>query len=202
MILRLFAVALAGACVAQSVSAAIVVTNNSTIWNAQVVAGGMTVETETFNAIADGFYSSPFGGSTASVTWFASATNGFVVRGGVFSTSTPETLSFNFRPGVRAVAGNFFGTNFDFSIAEVYFAVALSNGTTYEGYANSREDFTGFRSTTSETISHITITVQNATGSQDVFPSVDNLYFGVPVPAPGAIALLGAAGLIGYRRRR
>jgi hypothetical protein len=34
-----------------------------------------------------------------------------------------------------------------------------------------------------------------------VYPSVDNLYFGV-VPAPGALALLGAAGLIGLRRRR
>ena len=33
-----------------------------------------------------------------------------------------------------------------------------------------------------------------------VDPSVNNLYFGVP--APGAIALLGAAGLIGFRRRR
>ncbi|MFM8639121.1 MAG: hypothetical protein ACKOEL_00580 [Planctomycetota bacterium] len=151
---------------------------------------------------ADGFYNSPFGGSTASVTWSASASSGLSVRGGVFSTQRPETLSFTFMPGVRAVAGNFFGTYNNFGIAEVYFAVPQRNGTTYEGYANSREDFTGFRSTTSETISHITITVQNATGSQDVFPSVDNLYFGVPVPAPGAIALLGAAGLIGYRRRR
>jgi len=201
MDLRLFGVALAGACVAQSVSAAIVVTNNSTIWNAQVAAGGMTVETETFNAIADGFYSSPFGGSTASVVWSASAAGGLAVEGGVFSTTWSNVaLTFTFSPGVRAVAGNFFGTKTDFRNAEVYFAVALSNGTTYEGYADSPGDFTGFRSTTSETISQITITVENATGTQFVYPSVDNLYFGVP--APGAVALLGAAGLIGYRRRR
>jgi len=34
-----------------------------------------------------------------------------------------------------------------------------------------------------------------------VFPSVDNLYFGV-IPAPGAFAILGAAGLVGFSLRR
>jgi len=43
--------------------------------------------------------------------------------------------------------------------------------------------------------------VSNAAGADNVFPSVDNLYFGV-VPAPGAIALLGVAGLAGTLRRR
>ena len=198
---RILGAALAGACAVQTASAAIVVTNNSAIWNFQVAAAGLSVETETFNAIADGPYGSPFSGSTASVAWTASAVGGLYVQDGVFSTTWSNVaLTFTFSPGVRAVAGNFFGTDVDFGNAEVYFAVALSNGTTYEGYADSPGDFTGFRSTTSETISQITITVENATGTQAVFPSVDNLYFGVP--APGAVALLGAAGLLGYRRRR
>ena len=200
MDLRLFGVALAGACVVQSTSAAIVVTNNAAIWNAQVASAGMLVETENFNAIADGFYSSPFDGSTASVDWSASASNGLYVQGGVFSTNSPETLSFSFTPGVRAVAGNFFGTDVDFGNASVIFTVQLSDGTAFVGIASSQTDFTGFRSTTAATISSLTLTVENAVDTQVVFPSVDNLYFGVP--APGAVALLVAAGLIGYRRRR
>jgi len=201
MNLRFFGVALAGACVAQSASAAIVVTDNSGIWNAQVAAGGMSVETETFNAIANGFYDSPFGGSTASVAWSASAVGGLYVLNGVFSTSDPTTLSFTFSPGVRAVAGNFFGTDVNFNNATVLFTVELSNGTAFEGIAASPDSFTGFRSTiAAETISSLTVTVVNTPGWDTVYPSVDNLYFGV-IPAPSAFALLGAAGLVGFSRR-
>jgi hypothetical protein len=210
MDLRLFGVALAGACVVQSASAAIVVTTNQALWNS-AVAGFGVVATETFNGIANGFYNDPFAGSVTpsavgapAVTWSASAAGGLYVQDGVFSTNNPTTLTFTFTPGVRAVAGNFFGTDINFGNATVLFTVELSNGTAYEGISADATTFTGFRSTNAATISSLELTVVNApgfVGGGDVYPSVDNLYFGV-IPAPGAFAILGAAGLVGFSLRR
>jgi len=203
MLSKTICIAAVAACAAQAAQAGIISSTNIAIWNAQVAAGGMSVETETFNAIADGFYASPFGGSTASVVWSATASGGLYVQGGVFSTNNPETLTFAFTPGVRAVAGNFFGTDINFGNASVLFTVQLSDGTGYTGFASDPTSFTGFYSTTSATISGLSLTVNNFGGSGSVYPSVDNLYFGVvPVPAPGAAALLGVAGLVSSRRRR
>jgi hypothetical protein len=190
----------ASALVASSASAGIVVYSNQSIWNARVATDGLVVETETFNSIADGYQPAPFAGSTASVNWSAFADGGLYVQGGVFSTEFPDPLTFTFTPGVRAVGGNFFGVDAEFGNASVFFSVLLSDGTSYEGEASSPASFTGFRSTTAATIASLTINVENAVGAAAVYPSVDNLYFGVP--APGAVALLGVAGLVGSRRRR
>jgi hypothetical protein len=190
----------ASALVASSASAGIVVYTNQSIWNARVATDGLVVETETFNSIADGYRPAPFAGSTASVNWSAFADGGLYVQGGVFSTEFPDPLTFTFTPGVRAVGGNFFGVDAEFGNASVVFSVLLSDGTSYEGEASSPASFTGFRSTTAATIASLTINVENAVGAAAVYPSVDNLYFGVP--APGAVALLGVAGLVGSRRRR
>jgi hypothetical protein len=190
----------ASALVASSASAGIVVYTNQSIWNARVATDGLVVETETFNSIADGYRPAPFAGSTASVNWSAFADGGLYVQDGVFSTEFPDPLTFTFTPGVRAVGGNFFGVDAEFANAAVFFSVLLSDGTSYEGEASSPASFTGFRSTTAATIASLTINVENAVGTAAVYPSVDNLYFGVP--APGAVALLGVAGLVGSRRRR
>jgi hypothetical protein len=190
----------ASALVASSASAGIVVYTNQSIWNARVATDGLVVETETFNSIADGYRPAPFAGSTASVNWSAFADGGLYVQDGVFSTEFPDALTFTFTPGVRAVGGNFFGVDAEFANAAVFFSVLLSDGTSYEGEASSPASFTGFRSTTAATIASLTINVENAVGAAAVYPSVDNLYFGVP--APGAVALLGVAGLVGSRRRR
>jgi MYXO-CTERM domain-containing protein len=192
----------ASALVASSASAGIVVTSSQAIWNARVATDGLLVETETFNSVSDGYHASPFSGSTASVAWSASASAGLYAQGGVLSTNNPETLTFTFTPGVRAVGGNFFGTDLAFNNAWVFFSVLLSDGTSYEGEAFSPASFTGFRSTTAATIASLTIDVESAVGTDAVYPSVDNLYFGVSVPAPGAVALLGLAGFVGSRRRR
>jgi hypothetical protein len=196
-------VALAACAVAaSSASAGIVVYTNQAIWTNRIASDGLVVETETFNSIADGYRPAPFAGSTASVNWSAFADGGLYVQDGVFSTEFPDALTFTFTPGVRAVGGNFFGVDAEFANAAVFFSVLLSDGTSYEGEASSPASFTGFRSTTAATIASLTINVENAVGTGAVYPSVDNLYFGVTVPAPGAVALLGVAGLVGSRRRR
>ena len=189
------------AALAQTASAGIVVTSNQSLWNSGVAGFGGVVETETFNAIADGFYNSPFAGSTTSVGWAANASGGLYVQGGNFSTNNPVPLTFTFTPGVRAVAGNFFGTDINFGNVTVVFEVTLGDGTAAEGFASDASSFTGFRTTAGETISSLTLTVLNPSGSPAVYPTVDNLYFGV-VPTPGAVALLSVAGLMTSRRRR
>jgi len=80
--------------------------------------------------------------------------------------------------------------------------VTLSDSTTYIGYANGPSDFIGFYST-GATISSLSVTV-SSTGSGAAYATADNLYFATvgPVPAPGALALLGVAGVASRGRRR
>ena len=184
---------------ASTASAGILTTSNQATWNFLVGNAGLTTETESFNSIADGFYTSPFSGSTPSIAWTALASGGIYVQSGLFSTNQPESLRFNFSPGVRGVAGNFFGTDMDFNNVAVLYAVTLSDGSGYTGIASGPADFTGFWSTTAATISTIDVSVANIVGSAQVYPTVDNLYFAVP--SPGAAALLGLAGLVSRRRR-
>ena len=211
MNIRLVGAAALAAFVAQSASAAIVVTTNQSLWTSAVSNFGV-VATETFNGIPNGSYSSPLGRSVTpsavgapTVSWSAVAAGGLRVLDGVVSTVGPGvTLIFSFGPDVRAVAGNFFGTDINFGNATVLFTVELSNGTAYEGISSDPSTFTGFRSTNAVTISSLELTVVNApgfAGGGDVYPSVDNLYFGV-IPAPGAFAILGAASLVGFSLRR
>ena len=200
MNIRLVGAIAAVVSLAHVADAGIVVTTNQDLWTANVATFG-SVEVEDFNGIADDFYTSPFGGVAGSVTWSASAAGGLYVQDGLFSTNNPEPLTISFGPGVRAVAGNFFGTDINFNTLTVIFQVALVDGPTYEGFAVGASTFTGFRGTNGELISSLTLTVVNPQGSPAVYPTVDNLFFGV-VPAPGAAALLGAAGLVGVTLRR
>jgi hypothetical protein len=153
--------------------------------------------TEDFNSIPGGFYSSGFSSSVGGVTWTATATGGLAVQSGLFSTNDPTSLSFSFAPGVQGVAGNFFGTDISFNPVPSLVQVTLADGNSSILFANGPADFIGFYST-GAAISGLTIT---AAGSGMVFPTVDNLFFAVPVPAPGAAALIGLAAVMCRRRR-
>ena len=48
----------------------------------------------------------------------------------------------------------------------------------------------------------IRITFGSGGGGQSQANNIDNVQFNATIPAPGSIALLGLAGLIGFRRRR
>ncbi len=181
-------------------SAAIFVFNQQTTWETFSLVYGSFVFTEDFNDIADGYYASPFADSTGPVDWSAVAAGGLYATGGVFSTNAPETLTFNFSGApLNGVGGNFFATDIGFNLVPALIYVSLNDGTSYAGVISSTSTFTGFYSTTAAITS---ISIQAFSASTPVYPSVDNMKFATVVPAPGALALLGLAGVVGGRRRR
>ena len=195
---RTFACAALGvAALSCSASAAIISFSQQNVWDAYTAYQALSVVTEDFNSITDGFYGSGFSSSVGGVTWTATATGGLAVQSGLFTTIDRTSLSFSFAPGVQGVAGNFFGTDISFNPVPSLVQVTLADGNSSILFANSAADFIGFFST-GAAISGLTIT---AAGSGSVFPTVDNLFFAVPVPAPGAAALIGLAAVMCRRRR-
>ncbi len=183
-----------------SASAAVISFTSQTLWNFYSTNDGASVLTENFNSIPDGFYASPFSSSVGPINWTATATGGLYVSAGQFSTNNPTSMTFNVSPGVQGIAGNFYGTDINFNVVPTVVQVTLSDGTSYIGFQNAATDFVGFYST-GAAISSITVSAQSPTGSGDVYPTANNLYFAV-VPTPGALALLAVAGLTGKRRNR
>ncbi len=195
--LPFFAVALSFSSIA---SAALYVTSFDGDYNTLVASIGCTSYTETFGATPTGFLPSGYSSSTGPVNWSATATGGLYVQAGLFSTNNAgQALTFNFSaPGlsVQAVGGNFFATDAIFNVLPAVVVVLLDDGTSYVNLMTLESSFVGFIST-GAAISSITLSLPLAS---DLYPTVDRMVFGV-VPAPGAIALLGLAGLVGLRRR-
>ena len=185
----------------QAASAAMVTFTNSTLWNGFSAGQGASVVTENFNSY-DGFYASGLTGSAGGIQWTASAPQDLYAGSGYMSTNNAfTTLTFSLSPSVQGVAGNFFGTNQLFGVVPAIIGVQLADGSSYVGYAASAADFVGFFST-GAAIASISVSASNVAGTDPIYATVDNLYFAV-VPAPGAIALLGVAGLVsGARKRR
>ena len=189
----------ASAMLASSASAAIATYSQSLLWGQDVVAAGASVATETFN-LYNGYYASPLTGSGGGINWTATATGGLFFQTGYFSTNNPVAATFTFAPGVMAVGANIFGTDSNFNIVAARITVTLADGSFYTASTSGVTGFVGFIST----ISAISSLTMNAVGSGNVYVTADNLYFGVGgvVPAPGAVALIGLAGLVASRRRR
>ncbi len=183
----------------QAASAAMVTFTNATLWNGFTVAQGGSVATETFNSY-NGFYLNGLTGNAGGIQWTASAPGELYAGSGFMSTNSPEALlTFNLSPSVQGVAGNFFATDANFNILPAIIGVQLADGSAYVGYAASAADFVGFYST-GAAISSISVSVAGNLPAGTNFATVDNLYFAVP--APGAVALIGVAGLIGGSRKR
>jgi uncharacterized protein (TIGR03382 family) len=103
-------------------------------------------------------------------------------------------VTFSFNQGVQGVGGRFFATDFAFAVQPTFLNITLSDGSGFIGSINSATAFTGFYST-GALITSITIAVDSGE-----YATADTL--SIVIPAPGAVALLGAAGLVGRRRRR
>jgi len=184
----------------QAASAAMVTFTNNALWSSFSAAQGKTVAIETFNAY-NGFYANGLTGNAGGIQWTATAPGNLYAGSGFMSTNAPEALlTFNLSPSVQGVAGNFFATDASFGILPAIIGVTLADGSAYVGYAATAADFVGFYST-GAAISSISVSVAGNLPAGTNFATVDNLYFAVP--APGAIALLGVAGLVsGARKRR
>ena len=188
----------ASAMLASSASAAIATYSQFSLWGQDVVASGSSVGTETFNSY-DGFYPSPLTGSVGGINWSATATGGIFCSTGYFSTNNPVAATFTFAPGVMSVGANVFGTDSSFNIVAARITVTLADGSSYIASTSVPTDFVGFISN-GAAISSLTMAAAGAPGS-NVYVTANNMYFGV-VPAPGAAALIGLAGLVASRRRR
>ena len=175
------------------------------VTNGILLPGPLAVITEDFNAYS-GVYSNPLVGMTGPIEWNATAvsyvpnpTNLVVSSGWLSTQNTDENLLFSFSPGVLAVGGNFFSRDASFNLITALVGIFFEDGSSSIQFVTSTSGFSGFISN-GLAISSLTVSVYAAAVGVN-FAAVDNLYFGVPVPAPSAIALLGLAGLVGRRRR-
>ena len=183
----------------QAASAAMVTFTNNTLWSGFSAAQGKTVATESFDSY-NGFYLNGLTGNAGGIQWTASAPGELYAGSGYMSTNTADALlTFNLSPSVQGVAGNFFATDASFNILPAIIGVQIADGSAYVGNTTSLADFVGFYST-GASISSISITTLGNLPAGTNFATVNNLYFAVP--APGAVALIGLAGLIGGSRKR
>ena len=178
-------------------SAGIISFNDASLFALFATSEGKAVATEEFSSYS-GFYTSPLTGNFAAAagfSWTASASGGLYADGGLMSTQNPSTsLTFTFNQGVQGVGGRFFATDITFAVQPTFLRVTLSDGSGFIGSVSSATAFTGFYST-GALITSISFSVDSGE-----YPTADTL--SIVVPAPGAVALLGAAGLVGRRRRR
>ena len=128
-----------------------------------------------------------------------SAANDLYSGDGVMSTNTADDpLEIDFTgDNVTAVGGNFYGTDISFVPIAGDVTVELADGTSETMSTSSADAYFGF--ITDAPIDSMTI---SASGDGNVWPTMDNFTVGQAVPAPGALALLGLAGVAGRRRRR
>lgn len=135
--------------------------------------------------------------------WSANAPGGLYTVG-VLSTAASDaalTISFGAK-SVSAVGGNFYITDATRALAvNSLVEITLDNGEVYVS-DNAATNFAGFVADANQYISSITIKPMLPSGSDEAqYATVgDMLVSGVP--APGSLALLGAAGLAARRKRR
>ena len=186
----------------QGASAAVAVFTNFGVWDNAVSANGQTVAVEAFDLLTPGS-STSFTGSplpASGITWTATApTNGVVADGSTVRTAAAtDALVFDFAPGVQGIGGNIYTSILGQGKGFAFIEVTLADGVSYFGNSDNAGMFIGFYSDTTS-IAKLTITVYQVVGAPS-YATVDNLFFAVP--APGALALLAAAGLVGVRNRR
>lgn len=160
-----------------------------------------------------GYYPSLTGGADWNA-WAISAGNAGLTANGslLYATASGASLRLDFTgksgtdgSGLHGVGGDFFLRNEDGTFFNGQIRIELSNGEADVREFSTANPFEGFWSTdplltiTSMTLSPYGLTPPDfSIGITDLYLG----YAGVAVPAPGALALIGAAGLVGISRRR
>ena len=174
--------------------------DNAAAFNANVQMGFYF---ENFDSVFPGAAPSldfgPVNGYSYTVGTQAGAVSGLFNDLGFISTDNEAdsiVVTFTGAP-VTAVGGNFWATDISFNPTGTDITINLSDGTNVSYTSTGPSDFRGF-------ISDVAITsIQiDAPGTAFAWATMDNLTVGAAVPAPGAVAVLGLAGLAGIRRRR
>lgn len=161
---------------------------------------GTALATETFDNVS-GFAAGGFAGNPGAASeWFANAQDGMIAQNGAIrAASANSTVTFSFRSGaVYGIGGDFFYSSSNGGFVPGLMILNLSDGTSFVRNVTSPSTFAGFWSIGS-TISSLSITPFGTAGASN-YVTTDNMSIGF-VPAPGAIALLGLAGMASRRRR-
>ena len=150
--------------------------------------------------------------SSWTATSSASGSDGTMVSTGtgIYSTPAGSSIILDFtgpvgpeNGGLRGIGGGFqfFDANEAFVPGKIW--LKLSNGTSIFRNFNTETAFAGFW-LTDPTLTITGLTIEPAgTAAAANFVGIDTLYLGYAgVPAPGAITLLAAAGIVATRRRR
>lgn len=162
---------------------------------------------------ASGYYEQLEGGADWNAWTISAGSAGLTSNGALlYATANGASLQLEFggKPGVdgsglHGVGGNFRLRNEDGTFFKCEIRIELSNGDGITKEISKTNPFVGFWSTDPMlTITSMTLSVYGPTppnfsiGITDLYLG----YAGVAVPAPGALALLGAAGFVGLARRR
>ena len=161
---------------------------------------GLIRQAQDLSQIASGSYASLTGGS-GDYAWNLSAPSGVFLD--PFATARTQqnseklTLSLN-SGNVFAVGGFFFNVDGAGAAKPGVMRIRLSDGTSFIRTVSNSTTFSGFVST-GASIASVEVSHAGSFGSQH-FVATSGFSIGV-VPAPGAAALIGLAGVMTRRRR-
>jgi len=177
--------------------ASVLVFDNAQVFNAGLLDSSLANYGQTFESYSGS--SAFFTGGSGDYAWKASSANGVLGQAGVVQTlSSSGTLKFDFSSGnVYGVGGLFHYVDLTGAYTSGLMKIKLNDGTTFIRSISSQTTFSGFI-TTGASITSLELSHIGSTGA--TFSAAESLIIGY-VPAPGAFALLGLAGLVGRRRR-
>jgi hypothetical protein len=177
--------------------AAVLVFDNAAVFNAGLLESSLANFDQTFESYSGN--AAFFTGGTGDYAWKASSATGVLGQAGVVQTVVAtDTLKFDFSSGnVYGIGGLFHYVDAAGAYKSGLMKIKLSDGTSFIRSISSQTTFSGFI-TTGSSIASLELSHIGSTGV--TFSAAEALTIGY-VPAPGAAALLGLAGLASRRRR-